>query len=71
MDAKTSSELALLESERRMAEAALRGQREEMARKLNGAMGRDMMMAFERKERKPTFWRRLVNNFDKFLLMIR
>jgi hypothetical protein len=42
-----------------------------MARKLNGAMGRDMMMAFERKERKPTFWRRLVNNFDRFLLMIR
>lgn len=71
MDAKTSSELALLESERRMAESALRGQREEMARKLNGAMGRDMMMAFEKKERKPTFWRKLVNNFDRFLLMIR
>ena len=71
MDAKTSSELVLLESERRMAESALRGQREEMARKLNGAMGRDMMMAFEKKERKATFWRKLVNNFDRFLLMIR
>ena len=70
MGSELNREMSLLESERKMSEMALKGHQAEMARKLNGALGKDMLDAFEKKNRKPTLWRRLVNKFDRFLVLM-
>ena len=70
MSRELDREVALLENDRKMTESALRGHQVMMAEKLNGAMGRDILNTFEKKERKPTLWRKIINKFDKFLMLI-
>lgn len=64
-------ELATLEGERKIAKMALKGHQAMMADKLNGAMGRDIMQAFERKKPKEKFWDKVKYKFDRLLYIFR
>ena len=61
-------ELTSLKSEKRMSEMAVKGYQNEMAEKLNGAMGNDMMDVLSGKKFvKLTKWQKLRYKIDNFL----
>lgn len=61
-------ELTSLKSEKRMSEMAIRGYQSEIANKLNGAMGDDMMDVLSGKKYvKLTKWQKLRYKIDNFL----
>ena len=61
-------ELTSLKSEKRMSEMAIKGYQNEIADKLNGFMGNDMMDVLAgRKFVKLTKWQKLKYKIDNFL----
>lgn len=61
-------ELTSLKSEKRMSEMAIRGYQNEIANKLNGSMGDDMMDVLSGKKYvKLTKWQKLRYKIDNFL----
>jgi hypothetical protein len=61
-------ELTSLKSEKRMSEMAVKGYQNEMAEKLKGAMGNDMMDVLSGKKFvKLTKWQKLRYKIDNFL----
>lgn len=69
MDKQLEREIISLNSEKKMAEAALKGHQWQMSQQLNGAMGQDMMDVLTgKKVVKFPFWKRVKNSINKFLL---
>lgn len=61
-------EFTSLKSEKRMSEMAIRGYQNEIANKLNGSMGDDMMDVLSGKKYvKLTKWQKLRYKIDNFL----
>ena len=61
-------ELTSLKSEKRMSEMAIKGYQNELAKKLNGSMGNDMMDVLSGKKFvKLTKWQKFRYKFDNFL----
>ena len=61
-------EFTSLKSEKRMSEMAIRGYQNEIANKLNGSMGDDMMDVLSGKKCvKLTKWQKLKYKIDNFL----
>lgn len=61
-------EFTSLKSEKRMSEMAIRGYQNEIANKLNGSMGDDMMDVLSgKKSVKLTKWQKLRYKIDNFL----
>ena len=61
-------ELTSLKSEKRMSEMAIKGYQNELANKLNGSMGNDMMDVLSGKKYvKLTKWQKFRYKFDNFL----
>lgn len=61
-------ELTSLKSEKRMSEMAIKGYQNELAKRLNGSMGNDMMDVLSGKKFvKLTKWQKFRYKFDNFL----
>ena len=72
MDNELQRELTTLESEKRMGEAAIKGQQWQLVQDLNGVMGKDMMDVLSGKKKvELTFWRKVKSNINKFFLNLR
>ncbi len=70
-DSMINKELSTLESERKMSEIALKGHQNELARKLRGSMGEDIMKTIEPKKKdKNGFFHKVRNGFDNLLRML-
>lgn len=68
MDKGTSRELQTLESEKKMAQMALKGHQYALAEQLKGSMGKDMKDVLDgKKQVKFSLWKRIKNSFNRFL----